>query len=473
MGVRALTLVSGVLFLVAGLACGSGEGIMGLGGPGAEPVDPAEQLRREGDFLRAEDMLKARIEADPSDHVAHMIFGDVKVSRGQAYRKKWARNLRKARQSYKDAVMLAPTECRYWERLAFTVAASAEDPEVRTTQEFLADLPLETGWFECPSPALLVLEEARLPGADTQEQVREELGADATRFQLAAAANPHLIKAYQRLDLSSLPWGDPVAEATAQAGGYLVIFEGPVRARGMGGAQDRTIDGPEWVRIHEVLGDKISFRDTKVRSRAREDAIVLADGCPGTSWNLGADGAPLGYCTPGPYDPRRTRLHDPDLLQVASASHWDQPTIDTSVIDRGIVVQGTVECLGGPVGRLMVDKATCRARFYRAATQLRTIPLLAGRVAATEGEAERMVDAYGMGALYGYDVGRALAEGRRAEGMPWSLFRQVETEVRTCTGRRLFQRAWFDDGHIVFYCNDSRENHKFVDLAYTGIDDDS
>ncbi|MBN2800178.1 MAG: hypothetical protein JXX28_13645 [Deltaproteobacteria bacterium] len=441
-----------------------------LKGEEVKPADPAELLRQQGDFLRAEDMINARIEANPQDAEAYKILGDIKVSRGQAFRKKWDKNLGKAVEAYTKAVVIEPSNCTYWGRVAFVVSAAAESPETQLSGEALDQLPLEQGWFDCPGAALLAIEEARPLAEGAMAQAQRSLGADATRYQLEALTHPKLVEGYKKVPLAQLPWKEPAEELEPKPGLYFVVLEGPVKAKGMDNAQPRTVDGPEWMKIARVDAGEIVFTDTKTRAKAREQGVVTADACPGTSWSIGSDGGPLGYCAAGPFNPSRSAIYDPGRLKIASGTHYHQPSIVKSVVDGDMVVQGSVSCLGGPVGRLFVEKATCSVQYYRAASQQRRISTAAGTVVPTREEAVRQVDAFGMGAVYGVETGRNLAKGSRPLGLPWTLVDQLETDMFSCTGRRLFQRAWFKDDGIEFYCTDGRNNYKFRDMVYVGLE---
>lgn len=459
------------VFLASTLACsGDGGGLLGPGTPEADPVDPAEQLRIDGDFMHAEDLLEARIEANAADAEAYKILGDVKVSRGQAFRKKWDVNLKKAIEAYSKAVTIQPSNCTYWGRLAFVVAAAQEDPATQISAETFQSWPTDTGWLDCAGPSMLTIEAARPVAPTALDEARKTLGDEATRYQIEAFSRPKLVDGYKRVPLAELPWKEPAEELEPKPDLYFVVLEGPVKAKGTDNAAARTVGGPEWMKISRLQGAEIVFVDTKTRATARETGVVSADACPGTSWSIGADGSPLGYCAAGPFNPGRSSLHDPGTLKAASKSHYHQPSIAKSVIDGDIVVQGSVECMGGPVGPLFVEKATCQVKYQRGASQSRTIPIAAGTVVATREEAVRQVDAFGMGAVYGPEIGKQLAKGSRPVGLPWTLVEQLEADMFSCTGRRLFQRAWFKDDAVEFHCTAGRNNFKFRDMAFVATE---
>lgn len=471
---RTLTLLITGLVVGLSLACGT-DGGLGLGDEEKKPLDPAEKLRRQGDFLGAEDLLDVRIEQDPGDAEAYKILGDVKVSRAQKNRKKWVKNLKAALNAYKSAVKEEPTNCKYWNRLAFAVASASEDDQVKVSREWLDELPLETGWFECPGGSLAIIEENRLPTEEEKRAANQKMGGQATQYQILAASKPDLVEGYKRVNVSELEWKAPRQDVEPAEGRYFVVLEGPVQARVDGGEGSRELLGPEWMSIARVDGTNVVFRDTKVRSKTRAQGVVKAGACPGTSWSLGNDGVPLGYCVTGPYNPKRSRVYDTRRLKVASASHYDQPTIEEAKVDGSTIVQGSVKCTGGAVGRLFVEEATCAVEYYRASALHRVVPAAAGLVAETQEEAERMVDAYGMGAVYGPTLGKRLARGEYAEGMPWPLWAQtrLQDDLRTCTGRRLLQRSWFEEDSVEFYCDVGRKHHHFRDFVYLGVEVDS
>ncbi len=472
---RSLTLLTTGLVLGLSLACGTDAGLPGLGGGDKETPDPAEKLRRQGDFLGAEGLLEVRLAENPGDAEAFKILGDVKVSRAQKNRKKWVKNLKDALDAYKSAVMEEPTNCKYWNRLAFAVASASEDDQVKVSTAWLDELPLETGWFECPGGSLAILEDNRAPTDEQKARASQAMGGQASRYQLFAATKPDLVEGYKRINLGELEWKAPRQVVEPAEGLFFVILEGPVQARVDKGEGSRELLGPEWMSIVRVEDSSVVFRDTKVRSKTRAQGVVKAGACPGTSWSLGNDGMPLGYCVKGPYNPKRSRVYDPRRLKVASPSHYDQPTIEDAKVDGSTIVQGSVSCTGGAVGRLFVEEATCSVEYYRASAIHRIVPAAAGLVAETQEEAERMVDAYGMGAVYGPALGKRLARGEYAEGMPWPLWAQtrLQDDLYTCTGRRLLQRSWFKEDTVEFYCSVGRKHHHFRDFVYLGAEVDS
>ena len=229
-----------LITLVLALACGGAMDGMGLGK--TEVVDPAAVALKNNDYKGADYILKERL-AQEADGRSYRLLGDVNRLRGQKFHRMWKENLNRARDAYKEAVVLDPTDCQSWARLAVAVVAGTGLQETRVPDEDLEGLPYGEG-KDCPAAPLLVLHHERQPSDEALEAATKELGKKASELDIVAKASPWLVDGYSGFDFAAMDWNNHFGDVKPTANGWFVVVDAPAQARGVGDAKGRTIGKP-------------------------------------------------------------------------------------------------------------------------------------------------------------------------------------------------------------------------------------
>ncbi|MCA9495079.1 MAG: hypothetical protein KC621_34360 [Myxococcales bacterium] len=418
--------------------------------------DAAEQMRLKGDYAGAEADLRRRLQANPQDARAWRLLGDVNFTRGQYYQQKWKDNLLWAWEAYTGAIAIDPTSCLTWGRLAFVAAAAAENPQTAISREALDELPFEDGWTHCGGSTMLDLEFRREPTEAERSAARRGQSADAPEATLLAAAAPWMPAAVQKATLTNVQWQEVLPRPPVAPGGWFVVFPGdkPIIGGSIDGSKPRSFTYPEWITVGSANNTRITFLDRRYPERVPAVALTRAPGCPGTRWELrGADRVPVGNCVPGPQDSRASEIYDGTRLQPAGKAHFHQPSIAGATIGWDTVAEGSVSCLGGPVGRMFVDTPSCQVAYDRAIPQRRWIPAENTGVAAlTREHAQLMVEAARSQDLFGAEIASHLSRGRIGLGMPYAFVGWSQPDLTGCKGRGIYQKARIQEGAIEFEC---------------------
>jgi len=447
------------------LACG---GIGGGGDPGA--ADPAQVLLDERNYAGAESNLKERIAANPGDALAWRLLGDVSFVRGQDFKQKWKENLSKATEAYVGAVSADPKRCRAWSRLAIVAQARAAQEETATPPEIFENLPWEDGWSNCPGPALLALAENWIPTEENLDKAYEQAGKRATVYDVTPLARPQLVKAYELLDYTDLSWKEGFDRPKPKSGGAFAVLKTPSPASGVGGSKPRSFTYAEDISIGSVSGGRITYMDRRFPATKPDKGVTLAEGCPGTNWDIeGPDNYPMGTCSKSAQSRRKSSVYSLDRLVPAGPAHWEHSTFPKARVSWDVIAEGSVICTGGRVGRLYVDTPTCNVDFDRAIPQKRSIAAEIGLAAVDRPHAEKIVRAKRLATLYGDELADRLANGEIAVGLPYTLVGYSLPTLAGCQGRALYNKAIISDGSVVFTCGIDGYDHTFVDLQLTAI----
>lgn len=454
------------------LAC---SGLLGDGREAAllreaelDAADEAEKARLEGDFDRAESMLRRRLAQSPDDVRSWRLLGDVNLTRGQRYQQRWKENLAWALDAWEKAVRLDPGNCAAWGRLAAGVVSAAENDATVVPRDRLASLPLQKGWASCAGATLLQIELEREPTAAELASASVPEGAGA--LQRLAAAAPWMADGVRKLPLDELVWESRLPWPDAQAGRPFVVLEVPATGGSVEGSEPRRFSSPEWVVPSRIAGSTLIYTDRRFPATVPEQAITQAPGCPGTTWTRsGPARVPVGNCVRGPQDPRASDLYDPKKLQPAGVAHYHERSIRVAAIPWETVAEKSVTCTGGPVGRLFIETPSCIVTYDKAVLQTRSLPLASGRTAWSEEHAQRMVDAARGGALFGEQVASHLARGEVAMGLPYGLYLWSQPEHTGCKGRGVFSKLEIVDGGLEFDCVVGQIKYHFRELSLVGI----
>ena len=447
------------------LACG------GLGGdadPGAK--DPAQIMLDARDYAGAEANLHERIAADAKDALAWRLLGDVSFIRGQDFKPRWKENLAKATDAYASAVAADPSRCRSWSRLAIVVQARAAQEETAAPTALFDKLPWDQGWENCPGPALLALAENRIPTEAELDKVYAEAGKRATEYDVAPLSQPQLAKGYSLLDYSDLSWKEGFDRPEPKAGGAFAVLETPAPAAGIAGSVPRTFNYAEDITIQSASGGRLVYMDRRFPATKPEKGVTLAEGCPGTKWDIeGPDNYPMGTCAPGEQSRRKSSVYGLDKLVSAGPAHWEHSTFPKARVSWDVIAEGSVMCTGGRVGRLYVETPTCNVDFDRAIPQKRSVQADKGLTALDRAHAEKIVRSKRMSTLYGDDLAHHLAAGEIAVGLPYTLVSYSLPTMMGCQGRALYTKSQIVDGSIAVVCEYDGFNHTFIDLQLTAI----
>lgn len=466
---RPALLLSVLPALAFALACG------GFGEPpppvNPDASDPAEQARLAGDYPFAERMLKQRLAENASDGRAWRLLGDVNLSRGQDYPQRWKENLRWAIDAYVEATRVNPSDCGAWSRLALAVASAYENDDTRVSPELLASVPIKRGQRQCEGHAALVeIAWKREPDAVSFGALRDRLGWSTPSYQVLLEAQPAVKETLAVEKLSGLSWKEPLAETKVTPGGPFVVLEATT-ARGVDGAVSRPAD-IEVITVGSISGGNLLFKDRKLPAKRPDTGVVKAVACGVTNWTLdGPDKYPVGRCRPGPAARSQSSAYDTTVLKATGPSHYAQPTIAKAAIPWDALIDGSVQCTGGAVGRLLIDVPTCPVKFDRAIYQTRQVPLSSGVPGVDLAHADRIFTARGLHSVYGEDVARHLARGDVAAGLPYSLLLLTQSDLRGCIGRGLFQKIELQGDQTKIECSFGGRSFTLVDLRVTKVVD--
>jgi len=444
------------------LACG------GLGGDqGTKPgrkVNPdredlAEIARLNREYSVAEAMLKDRIRKNPQDHHAHRMLGDVNLTRGQDYRKKWKENLARAYDSYAEAVALKPEECDYWARLATVVSMSYANEQTHVPRTSLESLPIDLGWENCASPAMLEFELAKDATAEEYEAAMRKEKNEWAALNLAA---PWLHDGFSRVPLDQVVWTEGPGDGKFVGGRPFVVLDPPLTAKGQGHGYDRPVAGIEKFTLGRVSGSKAVFTDRRFPEKIAAEAVTEAPACKHTSWKAnGPDGVAVGRCTKGPFI--RSALYNPSILKPAGPGHYTTPSIGAARIPGEEIMWDSVKCVGGKVQRKLEYTPTCAVTYDKPNWLTRWLPIDRVHAARDSAHADQMMTAAGMKPIWGEELTERVVRGDVGIGMPYGLFKYTRTDLKGCRGRALLQLHRINGGSIEFTCT-------FEDTAYTFVD---
>lgn len=455
--------IAGVVGLV--LACGGGTGSKPSKRKNPYEADQAERARLRGEYPRAEAMLKARLRENPNDDVAHLLLGDVNLTRGQHYVRKWKENLTRAFDSYGSAVALKPDDCIYWARVANAVEMASLNDLTRIPSTRIRELPLEEGWKQCPGAALFSLSLAMEP---TPEAIEEEQKLDkkADRWTIHDRAAPWIRQAFADVPLAQVEWQPPPEPTPVRGGGLFVVLEPPVQARGQGHENHRPVTGFETFSAQRVSGDRVVFVDRRFPKLLPRKGTVLANACKFTQWkNSGTGLVPTGRCTNGPFVRSQSAVWDPAGLKIASPAHYTEASAAVSRIPADQIFWETgVRCLGQPVGRKIEYEATCDVEFDQPNWLTRSLPLAKARGAKDATHAEQMVRARAMRDVMGEELSKRMVDGQVGIGMPYALLQYAFPDLKGCQGRPLLNRHVINGGQIDFACVVDDTAYHFTDL---------
>ncbi|MEZ4323302.1 MAG: hypothetical protein R3F61_37910 [Myxococcota bacterium] len=458
---RLLLWVSGVSLLAcAGLGGSQGKKPGVKVNPDRE--DQAEIARLSREYSVAEAMLKDRIRKHPEDHHAHRLLGDVNLTRGQDYTKKWKENLARAFDSYGEAVTLKPDDCTYWARLAGVVAMSYPNEQTRIPRTSLERLPLDVGWEQCASAALLELELAKDPTPEELAAAEKQGKSPWGALNLAA---PWMQDAFARVPLSHVDWTEGPGAAEFRAGGPFVVLEPPLTAKGQGHGYDRPVSGIEQFTLGRVSEGKVVFTDRKFPERIPAEAVTQAPACKHTAWNdNGPDGVPTGTCTAGAFVRGASPLYNPSILKIAGPGHYAHPSIKPATIPGEEVMWETVKCVGGKVQRKLEYTPTCPVTYDKPNWLTRWLPKDKVYAAADDAHASQMMNAAGMEVIWGEELSERMVRGDLGIGMPYGLFRYALPDLKGCQGRALLQQHYINGGQLEWTCVQGDTAYTFVDL---------
>lgn len=457
--------------VLTSLACG------GLfGGEPAEPPrirpnpdanDMAERARLEGEYQRAEAILKARLKKDPADDHAHRLLGDVNLTRGQQYQKKWKENLARAFDSYRNALQLKPANCSYWARVAGTVTMAYPNEQTRIPAETLAALPLDQGWANCPGPALVELELRRdAPAAEVERWNQENPRGTAT--ERLEALQPWVKAAWERAPISSVTWEDTEQDVPLAPGRPFVVVEPPLQARGEGHDYHRGVPGLEMFTTGRVVGEKVVFTDRRFPKELPRHAVVKAPACQYSAWrNNPTTGVATGQCSTSAFLRGKSALYAKESLVSAGPGHYAETSIAPAMIPGDEVMWETVQCQGGPVQKKFETTPTCPVAYMKPNWLPRSLPADKVRGARDAAHAQQMLQAAAMRPIWGDELTARALEQDLGIGMPYAYFRYLLEGEAGCEGRALLNRHLINGGELEWTCVVGDEAYTFVDLQLT------
>ena len=447
------------------LACG------GLGTPDAQ-LDPAEILRRGGDYAGAIALLEERLEANPEDAASWRLMGDVRLSRGQAYADRWKQNLKGALNAWAQSAGLAPENCGTWSRLAAGYAIAAPGEDTRAALAAIAELPDTDP--ACASGVRLALEVMSTPTDDAWQAAREALPAGASDPEILASAHPQLAARYAPFAEASADWSWlPVNETAPVAqGGWFSVLSVPARATGVQGATTRSFSRPGILEISSAQPDRLVFLDGQDTRYREARGRVKASACPGTTWFIhGSENMPQGYCTDRAWDPSASPVYDPALLVPTGTAHFELSKVSRAVIQDEPWREGSVRCVKGAVGRMIVDMPTCEVRYEVPIPVRRAVSPESGLPAHSREHARKRVEASEMRVIYGDGLADALSRGQVAVGMPYASFALSRHDLTGCQGKGLFFKTRLEGEQIDFACDFDDKTYSFEDMVLVGIAD--
>ena len=380
-------------------------------------------------------------------------------TRGQYFRERWGKNLGWAWDAYTSSVNVDSTSCLTWGRLAATALSASESPEFAIPRDKLEGLPLEAGWEKCKGATLLELEFRR--AGDPPGSLKE-----------LAAANPLLVQGLLRQDLDALTWQEVMPRPELGSGSaFVVLPKATITAGSVDGSKPRPFSYPEWITVGSASAGRIVFLDRRFPEQVPAIGVTRAPACRGTKWELqGANKIPVGTCRAGPHDARASEVYDPNLLRPAGTSYFHQPSITPATVNWEDVAEGTVNCTGGPVGRMFVDTPSCGVAYNRAIPQRRSISSDGtGLVATSAAHAAKMVDVANAEDLLGAATADHLARGRVAVGLPYSLFTMSQPDLTGCRGRGIYQKVRFVEGAVEFECTLGAVKYEFRELTVVDV----
>lgn len=473
-----LTLLRGTaaITLLTGLACGGlmpvekGE-LRGIQ-PNPDATDRAERARLNKDYQRAEAMLKDRLKDDPDDHHAWRLLGDVNLTRGQDYRKRWKENLVKAYDSYAQAVSLKPDDCSYWARLAAVVTMSYPAEGTRIDGATLEKLPIAKGWEHCAGPALVELELRRDPAPEVLEKYLEE-NRNADRWAQMKDLQPWVKDAWERVPLGQVSWIEDPTPVPLVAGLPFVVVQPPLQARGVGHEYHRGVNGLERFVTNRVSGDRVIFTDRRFPEKIPEKATVKAGACQYTTWKDDkTTGKAIGNCSTGAFLRGRSALYASSMLQSAGPGHYEHTSIAPAQIPGEEVLWDSVRCIGGPIGKKFEYTPTCKVEYDKPNWLQRSLPV--DKVLGTRGDAhaEQILEAARMREIWGDELTERMIRGDIGVGMPYSVFRYAMTDLTGCQGRALLTSHLINGGEMEWTCfagEDGKDAYTFVDLQLAWI----
>lgn len=447
------------------LACGGGSGQKPTKRKNPYEADQAERARLRGEYARAEAILRARLKENRDDHVAHLLMGDVNLTRGQHFTRKWKENLTRAFDSYSRAVKLKPDDPIYWARVANAVEMASINELTRIPRERIQELPLEKGWESCPGAAMFSLTLAMQPYAEELED-QQKLDKKANEWQLLDRAAPWIRQAFADVPLAQVEWLDPPPPLPPTPGGLFVVLEPPVQAKGQGHGNHRPIAGLETFSAQRVSGDRVVFVDRRFPKLLPRQGLVLANACKYTQWkNSGAGRVPKGRCTRGPFVRSMSSVWDPAGVKIASPAHYTEASAAVSKIPADQIYWETgVRCLGKPVGRKIEYEATCEVEFDQPNWLTRWVPTSVARGARSQEHADQMIRARGMRDIMGEELSTRMIDSQVGPGMPYGLMQYAFPDMKGCQGRALLHRHVLNGGQIDFACEVDGTAYHFTDL---------
>lgn len=452
------------------LACG---GLMGPGAsqgtkptirPNPDAKDMAERARLMRDYLRAETILKDRIRTDPTDHHAHRLLGDVNLTRGADYQKKWKENLGRAFDAYSRAVGIQPENCSYWARLAGTATMASMNPATRLPPSTYEALPLKEGWANCSGPALVELELLRDPTPEDIE-VFDEDNPRASPYDRIQELQPWVVEAWQKVPYSHVSWIENDEEVSLQGGLPFVVLEPPLEAVGVGHTYHRAVNGVERFTTGRVAGDRVIFTDRRFPKKLPREAIVKAPACRHSSWrNNETTGVATGSCSTSGFIRGKSPLYDPASLVSAGAGHYTVASTRRAVIPADEVLYDSIRCLGGPIGKKFEYTPSCKVAYDKPNWLQRSLPIGSVVPAKSAEHADRMIQAKGMQPIWGDELTERMIRGDLGIGMPYAIFRYALDDLKGCQGRSLLTGHMINGGELEWTCRMGDRAYTFIDL---------
>jgi hypothetical protein len=464
---------SAALVVALSLACGGAD-------QGEQPGvkvnpdrrDPAEIARLQRDYAVAEAILKDRIAQNPDDHHAYRLLGDVNITRGQDYSKKWKENLGRAYDAYANAVRIKPDDCTYWARLGGVVTMSYVNDQTRIPAEALERLPLGAGWENCASAALLEIELARDASPEAYLAAEKEVG---NPWDALVKSSPWKQDAFAKVPLDHVSWTEGPGKAEPRPGAPFIVVEPPLTAKGQGHSNHRPVSGIEKFTLGRVGEGRAIFTDRRFPQRVPAEAVVLASACKHTAWkDNGPDGVPTGTCSQSAFLRSASPLYNPSILKIAGPGHYEHSTIEPARIPTDEVMYDTVKCVGGKIQRKLEYTPTCPVTYDKPNWLTRWLPL--DKVFPVEDDlhATQVMNAAGLEPLWGEELTERMLRRDVGIGMPYGLFRFSQPDMSGCLGRAVLMRHVINGGELEFTCVIDDTAYTFVDLQlvwFGAVDD--
>lgn len=458
-----LLVPSAVITLACGGLLGGSSGEVPRIKPNPDANDMAERARLEREYQRAEAILKNRLKKNPDDHHAHRLLGDVNLTRGADYKKKWKENLARAFDSYRNAVRVKPDDCTYWARLAGTVTMAYRHDQTRIPADTLEELPLDQGWANCPGPALVELELRRDPDPEAVAAWNEEnpRGTDIERIQ---ALQPWVKEAWDRAPTSSIQWEGRDEDVPLAGGLPFVVVDPPLEARGVGHDYHRGVPKLEVFTTGRVDGGRVVFTDRRFPKELPRTAVVKAPACRYSAWkNNVTTGVASGQCSTSAFLRGESALYAKEALAVAGPGHYAETSIRPAMIPGDEVMWETVRCVGGPVQRKFYTTPTCPVEYMKPNWLQRALHADKVRGARSSEHSRQMIQAAAMAPVWGEELTDRMLRQDIGVGMPYSLFRYWLENENACQGRMLLNNHLINGGELEWTCG-------IGDMAYTFVD---